>query len=331
MLKTLRNILIIVVLMAVVLFSLLGYKVYLAMQYVTPQTVELKVNKGANVKWISQELQNKKVIQDKYVFEYYLRYLGKENSLKAGEYVFPSKLNLDTLIDMMVKGKIKRYKITIPEGYNISQTCALFAKKSLMDIEACLTLAKDVLFLDENENIKTLEGYLFPNTYYYDKDVLPKEFFQQMIILFYEKVDEAKRKAAKEKGFTLHELVTLASIIEKETGAKEERPLIAGVFLNRLEKGMLLQSDPTVIYGVEAFDGNLRRRDLEKDTPYNTYTRKGLPIGPICSPGLASIKAVLKPITTDYLYFVAKGDGSHYFSKTLKEHNQAVQKYQLKK
>lgn len=317
--------------MAVVLFSLLGYKVYLAMQYVTPQTVELKVNKGANVKWISQELQNKKVIQDKYVFEYYLRYLGKENSLKAGEYVFPSKLNLDTLIDMMVKGKIKRYKITIPEGYNISQTCALFAKKSLMDIEACLTLAKDVLFLDENENIKTLEGYLFPNTYYYDKDVLPKEFFQQMIILFYEKVDEAKRKAAKEKGFTLHELVTLASIIEKETGAKEERPLIAGVFLNRLEKGMLLQSDPTVIYGVEAFDGNLRRRDLEKDTPYNTYTRKGLPIGPICSPGLASIKAVLKPITTDYLYFVAKGDGSHYFSKTLKEHNQAVQKYQLKK
>jgi UPF0755 protein len=317
--------------MSAVLFSLLGYKVYLATQYTNQEIAEIKIKKGASVKWIAQKLQDHNVIQDKYVFEYYLKYQGKESLLKAGEYVFPSQLSLDVLIDMMVKGKIKRYKITIPEGYNISQTCSLFAKKKLIDFEVCLTLAKEVFLLEKNKDIKTLEGYLFPSTYYYEKDATPKEFFQQMTTLFYDKVSVTIKKAAQERGFTIHELVTLASIIEKETGAQEERPLIAGVFLNRLEKGMLLQSDPTVIYGVKNFDGNLRRRDLVKDSPYNTYTRKGLPVGPICSPGLASIEAVLKPTKTEFIYFVAKGDGSHYFSKTLKEHNRAVRKYQLKK
>lgn len=158
----------------------------------------------------------------------------------------------------------------------------------------------------------------------------PELIFKGMVDMFYKKTGEERVRLLRDKGLSLHAAVTLASVVEKETGQAVERPLIAGVFFNRIKIGMPLQSDPTTIYGIRNFNGNLTRRDLETDTPYNTYTRTGLPAGPICNPGLAAIDAVISPAVTDALYFVAKGDGSHYFSKSLDEHNRAVRYYQLK-
>jgi UPF0755 protein len=172
-----------------------------------------------------------------------------------------------------------------------------------------------------------LEGYLFPDTYQFGRGISPSLIIDAMVKRFWQMVGPLTDRA-KETGMTMQEIVTLASIVEKETGQPSERPLIASVFLNRLKSGMRLESDPTVIYGLENFDGNLRKKDLVQRSPYNTYVIHGLTPGPICNPGLESIKAVIFPAKTDYLYFVSKNDGSHHFSRTLSEHNQAVERYQ---
>jgi UPF0755 protein len=179
---------------------------------------------------------------------------------------------------------------------------------------------------------ETLEGYLYPETYRFRRETPADEVLRAFVGEFNRRLTEETRAQIAASGMTLHEVVTLASIVEKETAVAAERPLIAAVFRNRLEKRMRLQSDPTVIYGIVRtrghFDGNLRRRDLKRDTPYNTYTRGGFPPGPIANPTIASIDAVLAPADTPYLYFVSRNDGTHVFSNTLKEHTNAVNRYQ---
>jgi UPF0755 protein len=174
----------------------------------------------------------------------------------------------------------------------------------------------------------TLEGYLFPDTYRFARGLPAERILRRMLARFEQEFRSVQQQSGRQLGLSRHEVVILASLVEKETAVATERPLIAGVFFNRLRRGIPLQSDPTVIYGLERFDGNLTRAHLQADTPYNTYTRQGLPAGPICNPGAAAVRAVLNPASTPYLYFVAKKDGTHQFSSTLAEHNAAVLRHQ---
>jgi UPF0755 protein len=220
----------------------------------------------------------------------------------------------------------------IPEGTNVAQVGEIVERAGLSSKEAFIEAACDP-HLAEALGIegRSLEGYLFPETYHFHKGVTPEQMIRKMVSQFHVVFNSRWIARAKEQGFSVHEVVTLASIVEKETAKSDERPLIASVFLNRLKKRMRLESDPTVIYGIENFDGNITRKDLQSNTPYNTYRIKGLPPGPISNPGKASMEAVLYPTNEPYLYFVSKNDGSHHFSSTFSEHRRMVRKYQLRR
>lgn len=329
MLKVLRLFFVFIFVVLLMVAGIFGFVVYQDFHYKTPQGVTVRVPKGTSLYKIANILKDNNLVRHGKVFAYYVRFFKKGTTLKAGEYEFAAQMGVDDIIAQMAEGRVKQYKITIPEGLSAREQCLLFIKKNLMSAEECQQAILQTSLLKDPEGAVSLEGYLFPETYTYEYDTPKESFVPQMVKMFYQKVGNERMQKARAQGFSLQQLVTLASVVEKETGQPEERPLIAGVFLNRLKIGMLLQSDPTVIYGVPNFNGNLTRIDLQRDTPYNTYTRAGLPAGPICNPGLASIDAVLQPAQTEALYFVAKGDGTHYFSKTLEEHNQAVRQYQL--
>ena len=329
--KVFRRILIFFAFLFLIILCFLIYTSYQNYSYQNPSTKIVLIPRGTTVREITQILEGEKIIKNRFFFEIYLRLIGTAQGLKAGEYGFFNGLHLEEVARMLYEGKVKTYTFTVPEGYSLRQICDLFLKKELLPLEDCLEAVNNTFLLKEfSGDVKNLEGYLFPETYIYDKLTDPKNLIPSLVEMFFQKLGSFRIVQTFEKNLTLHELVTLASIVEKETGLAQERPLIAAVFLNRLQKGMALQSDPTVIYGVRDFDGNLTKTHLQTDTPYNTYTRTGLPPGPICSPGLAAIDAVLNPQDTKVLYFVAKKDGSHYFSETLEEHNQAVRYYQLK-
>lgn len=296
-----------------------GVKTTSFFQYRSPTAVTLYFERGSSLRSIGKTLADHRLIPDPLLFEIMARLQRKGNRLKAGEYEFKAGLNPPQILDKMVKGEVKLYSLTIPEGWNLREIKKVFAEKGLQSNE------------DEKIFPSHLEGYLFPDTYLYEQRDTAGDLVVMMKELFRKKITGDLIEQAGRKGFSLHEWVTLASLIEKETALPEERPLIASVFLNRLKIGMPLQTDPSVIYGIPDFDGNLTRRHLETDTPYNTYTRNGLPPGPVCSPGLESLMAVLNPAKNDSLYFVAKGDGTHHFSRTLEEHNRAVNYYQLHK
>jgi UPF0755 protein len=236
------------------------------------------------------------------------------------------------ILDMLVQGRSILYRLTIPEGYTIKQVAQEIARQGLGTAEEIQKLATDPMVAQSYAiEAQTLEGYLFPDTYYFPKDVEPLKIIAKMVEHFNTQFQPVWEQRAKELNFSVHQIVTLASIIEKETGAPSERPIIASVFHNRLKKKMRLESDPTVIYGIPKFDGNIKRHHLQTRTPYNTYKIKGLPPGPIANPGSASIEAALYPYETNFLFFVAKKDGTHQFSTNIKDHNRAVRKYQLRR
>jgi UPF0755 protein len=277
------------------------------------------------------------VISTPKIFTAYARLTGKSGKLKAGEYEFPAGLNIHDILKKIVKGEVMEYKLKIIEGWSIADIVRYLEGYSLIEEPAFAReferLAEDKEFATTLgfEGATSLEGYLFPDTYQVLKLKNPRDLIERLVARFKEVYTPELAALARQKGLTRRQLMTLASIVEKETGEAQERPLIAAVFLNRLKKKIPLQSDPTTIYGLENFDGNLRKEDLSNPHPYNTYVHPGLPPGPICNPGLASIEAVLYPAEVDYLYFVSKNDGSHEFSRTLAEHNRAVARYQLNK
>jgi UPF0755 protein len=235
------------------------------------------------------------------------------------------------ILDLLTKGAVINYPVTIPEGYTMKQIAGLLHSEGLVDREKFLSLAHDRAVLDRHGIPGVnLEGYLYPDTYQLARGISASTAIETMVRRFWALVGPL-RKRAQDMGMKMEEVIILASIVEKETGLAEERPTIASVFLNRLKRRMRLESDPTVIYGLKDFDGNLRREDLSSPTPYNTYVIRGLPPGPIANPGLEAIKAVLYPAKTNYLYFVSKNDGSHHFSKTFSEHEKAVRIYQKNK
>ena len=289
------------------------------------------VREGLPLREITTELQDRRLIKNKTLFMLWARLMGYSRQIKAGEYALSPTMSPVEILEKLRKGMIMTHPVTIPEGFNMEQIALLLEEKGLVDKEAFLGLAKDPATVRRfGVSGPSLEGYLYPDTYHFGRGVSSMSILETMVHHFWEVV-RPYTKSLDKAGLEMEEVVILASIVEKETGLAEERPTIASVFLNRLKRGMRLASDPTVIYGLDAFDGNLRKADLSKKTPYNTYVIRGLPPGPIANPGLESIKAVIFPEQTDYLYFVSKNDGSHHFSKTLSEHNRAVETYQKKK
>ncbi len=285
---------------------------------------------GSSFVSASQLLVDAGVIRSLKFFVLMGKVKGLSNSIQAGELMFDTGMTPNQALDVLARGKAVSYHVTIPEGYNIPMVAALLAEKGLGDADRIVALARDPEFARELEvPADSLEGFLFPDTYSWPKGLSEKDILGRMVAKYMSVFTDAMRARAREVGMTELEVVTLASIIEKETGAPQEREQVSAVFHNRLKKGYRLQTDPTVIYGIENFNGNLTKKDLRTDHPYNTYTRSGLPVGPIANPGEASLMAALSPAKVSYLYFVAKGDGTHVFSNNLVEHNKAVAVYQL--
>jgi UPF0755 protein len=253
------------------------------------------------------------------------------NRLKSGEYEIPPGTTVEQLMELLVSGRTVQYQLTLVEGWNFRQVREAIAKSEILK----KTIPTD---MDDAGVMELLgykgqhpEGRFFPDTYNITRSTTDVELLQRAHESMRRILDEAWSSRRPDLPYrNADEALIMASIVEKETGIVEERPMIANVFVQRLQKGMKLQTDPTVIYGIgDAYDGNIRKKDLETDTPYNTYTRTGLPPTPIAMPGREAIRAALNPADGEALYFVARGDGGHYFSRTLDEHNEAVRKYQL--
>ncbi len=301
------------------------------------QHIVISIVPGSCFSDVASELKKDGLIKSTLAFRILATLKGDLNKIQAGEYNLSPSMPPSTILNILTRGKIFEHVIIIPEGYNIFQIARLLAHAGLVSRKKFLALCHDKPFLQSlglKENCA--EGYLFPDTYYFAKGVSAKEIISTMVNTFWHVWHKEKfDKRAKELGLTVHEVVTLASMVEKEAVLPRERPIIASVFWNRLKKHMLLQSDPTVYYGLWTISiwrrGRLHIWDLRRDTPYNTYIHKGLPPGPIANPGIGSIRAVLYPAHTDYLYFVSRNNGSHCFSRTLAEHNRAVYKYQIEK
>jgi UPF0755 protein len=295
-----------------------------------PDKVVINVRQGQSLKSIADLLYQKKVIKNSLKLVIIARVKGFGKRLKAGEYLLSAAMSPRQILTVMVKGEVKLHKLTVPEGYNIDQIAGVVTQAGFGSQEEFRKTASDAALAHKlGLKANTLEGYLFPDTYFFQKNVTVEKIISTMVQRFWSIFKPEWKDRGENLGLSVHQVVTLASIIEKETGAAFERPLIASVFHNRLRKKMRLESDPTVIYGIENFDGNLTRKHLKTRTPYNTYKIRGLPIGPIANPGRASMEATLFPEKTAYLYFVSKKDTTHHFSTNLKEHNRAVRKYQL--
>lgn len=295
--------------------------------------IVVEIKKGSNSQNISLYLQQKGLIRYPWAFKLLTRIKGFGNRLKAGEYRLSASMSPAEILDKIAGGKVIQHPVTIPEGYNVYEIGKLLEIHNIAKKESFVSMAFDPGVIDSfGFNTKSLEGYLFPDTYYFEKNVSEYDILEKFVNTFRKKVMTPEIMSEVEKSnLSFHKIITLASLIEKETGMGEERTLISAVFYNRLKKRMRLQCDPTVIYAIKNFDGNLRKKDLDIDSPYNTYRYRGLPPGPIANPGVASIKSALHPKDVNYLYFVAKKNGEHKFSNTLKEHNKAVLKYQLRR
>lgn len=290
------------------------------------------VMSGQDLGALSGHLASERIISHPAKFKLFARIKGYDKKIKAGEYTLSASMSPAKILQTIVNGKVRLYRITIPEGYNLKQISKVIEESGLGSESEFLKMTSDsVLLKQKGIEGKTFEGYLFPDTYYFPKGIRIEEIISTMVSRFWSVYTSQWQQRTSDLGLSVHEVVTLASIIEKETGDPSERPVISSVFHNRMKKRMRLESDPTVIYGIEGFDGNITRTHLSTPTPYNTYTQRGLPPGPIANPGKASIEAALYPADSSYIYFVAKGDGTHQFSTNIKEHRQAVRKYQLRR
>ena len=296
---------------------------------IEPLPKTLNVTPGTNLRSLSAMLEREGVVRNAQMFWLLGRVLGKAGTLKVGVYVLDRPLTPLELYTKIQRGEVSQAIVQFIEGWNWREVRAELAAQPLLKNDSAGMSDAEILQAIGAEE-SHIEGLLFPDTYFYapqasDLTILRRAYRRQ-----HEKLMAAWETRAPGLPYrTPYEALIMASIVEKETGAASERPRIAGVFLNRLRRGMRLQTDPTVIYGLgDRFDGNLRKADLQRDTPYNTYTRAGLPPTPIAMPSEAAIQAALNPAKTDALYFVARGDGTHVFSSTLDAHNRAVNRYQ---
>jgi UPF0755 protein len=300
--------------------------------YAEPE-VFVDIPHGAGSAAIAKQLADAGVIHDVNSFRLALWLTGKGRRLQAGEYRFDRPVTAREVADKIARGEIYVRPITFPEGLTIKQMAALYESKGFGPAQDFVHAAKNAALVSAvDPDAKDLEGYLFPETYNLKRKETAEQLVPKMVTAFMKAMTPDLLEKADQRGLTVRQLVTLASIVEKETGNKDERPVVAAVYANRLRIGMPLQCDPTVIYALDRanrYNGNLTRDNLQYDSPYNTYRYPGLPPGPIASPGRASIQAAANPAAVGYLYFVSRNDGTHAFATTLDEHNRNVQKYQV--
>lgn len=309
---------------------------YLWLYYHTPTAREalpqhVDIPSGMGLQAIAATLEEAHLIRHRWMFILYVALLHRGPYLQAGEYALRATMSPAQIVSTLRRGKVVQHLLTIPEGLTVREVATLVAAKGLGHPQRLLDLAIDRTFIASlGYPAPSLEGYLFPDTYRVPRGMPERDLLMLMVRTLQEHYTQDIAAQAERLGLSQHEVLTLASLVEKEAQLDEERPLIAAVYHNRLRRGMRLQCDPTVIYALgERFDGNLRKADLDVDSPYNTYRYAGLPPGPIAAPGRRSIEAAVAPAAVDYLYFVATGNGRHQFSTTLLEHNHAVTKYQL--
>jgi len=294
------------------------------------QEVIVTIPKGASLSQVGAILQDNGVISSRIVFKLVALIRGEQRKIKAGDYALKTGSDAGDVLDQLISGKTLMLSLTVPEGYDMFQVAGLFQQSEVMSKEDFLALASDREFLKElGVEGDSLEGYLFPDTYF----LKPSEkgdgklIIRRMTQRFFKIYDKNVRPVAEENGWSVSQVLTMASLIEKEARSSEHA-LVSAVFHNRLRQNMKLQSDPTVIYRIKPMGSKITRDDLNRKHPYNTYQNTGLPPGPIANPGKESLIAAVNPADVDYLYFVAKNDGSHQFSSNLKDHNQWVNLYQ---
>jgi UPF0755 protein len=289
------------------------------------QTFDVK--NGDTFGKINQRLFENGLISDKRIFYYYAKHKNVLTKFKAGNFNIPKGASIPQILDILVYGQPNLINVTIPEGKNMYEIARLLEKQGIASEKDFLQAAQSPELLSKFQiQAGSLEGYLYPETYRFAPNTSAKIVAKTMVDLFFNRTKDINFD---HPFLNKHQIIILASVVEKETGAKFERPLIAGVFTNRLKKKMRLQSDPTTVYGIwHRYKGNIKKSDLLEETPYNTYKIPALPFGPISNPSLAAVKAVMNPSNHDYLYFVSKNDGTHVFSKSYEDHEQAVTDYQ---
>lgn len=296
-----------------------------------PQLVEILP--GESTGTIGRRLVAEGIVRDRLTYRAALWLSGSERRLQAGEYRFDRAMSALDVVGKIARGEVDLAPLTFPEGLTIAEMSRIFESSGRGSARAFVDAARQASLVRAiDPQARDLEGYLFPDTYALPRRADATRVVQVMVTRFLEVLTSELRAAAESRGMTVRQLVTLASIVEKESARSEERPLIAAVYANRLKIGMGLQCDPTVIYALQLagrFDGNLRRDDLAFDSPYNTYKYAGLPPGPIAAPGRGSLEAAARPAETPYLYFVSRNDGSHEFARTLEEHNENVRRFQI--
>lgn len=294
---------------------------------ISPSPVLVSIPRGANTKQIAQLLYEKDLINSPFLFQLWTKIKGGEDKLKAGDYLLNRRMSMSTILDKLVKGEIVIYPLTLPEGYSATQIASLLAREGYVDQDRFLKLVDNKNLCQElGIPASSLEGYLFPDTYYFTLDMDEERIIRLMIARFWE-VLRPYQGRIREIGLSVHQAVILASIIEKEAKLPPEKPLISAVFHNRLRQHMLLESCATVIYALGENKEQLFEKDLEIKSPYNTYLHRGLPPGPISNPGQQALEAAIYPAEVNYLYFVSRNDGSHAFTADYQEFLQLKRKF----
>jgi peptidoglycan lytic transglycosylase G len=297
----------------------------------TERFVEIAPGTGSRA--IGKALVDAGVVRDEWTFRLAVSLTGTQRELKAGEYRFTTPASAKDVARKLARGEVFLRPITFPEGLSLKEMASIYQSRGLGTSAAFLAAARNTSAVKAlDPAARDLEGYLFPDTYNVPRKMSADALVHKMVQAFLRVYGETVQKEVEARGGNLREIVTLASIVEKEAAQRDERPIIAAVYQNRLRIGMGLQCDPTVIYALEKagrYTGNLTKADLKLDSPYNTYKYAGLPPGPIASPGRASLEAAARPAAVDYLYFVSRNDGSHVFATTLAEHNKNVKQWQV--
>jgi UPF0755 protein len=322
-------------LLAALLVALACYAYYreteLPLRESSAPPLSLEVPPGMRADGVGRELHRLGLVRHPALFRLYLWRRGSGGRLRAGSYTIEGGKSLREIVELLERGEAARREVTFPEGKSIEEMALLLAAAGLpaAGFKAAAADASEIRELDPHAT--DLEGYLFPDTYDVGQGEAAARALVRRMLQRFKSVIQPQLPQVARSGLTLRQVVTLASLVELETAQTSERARIAAVFLNRLQKGMLLQTDPTVIYALKRagpYDGNIRKKDLDIDSPYNTYRHPGLPPGPIASPGRGAIRAVLEPAPVKDLYFVSRNDGTHEFSETLRQHEQAVDRYQ---
>lgn len=292
------------------------------------QTAEIVVSQGAGLRAIAQNLEDQGMIKRAGAFCLLAKIKGLGGRIRAGEYEIIIGTPPDKILELITGGKSKQHRVTIPEGYTLGQIARELEKTGIGKAEEVAALFVDQEFISSlGLDVKSIEGYCFPETYSYTRLTTPKQMIKRMVDQFFKVYDQEQKRGQANTVMTRDEIVILASICEREARIQNELPKIARVYLNRLAMGMPLQADPTVIYGITDFSPPLTKVHLKTPGPYNTYLNKGLTPGPICNPGRMALRGAMNPAESKDLYFVAQADGSHYFSTTYSEHQKAVARY----